>query len=57
MTALATTTVTPTAITISWTDLTNTALNGGDIPYYYQVEWFNGAAWEIKTTEALGKFL
>lgn len=57
MTTISTVSVTPTAITISWPDLTDITLNGRDVPYYYQVEWYNGASWEIKTSEASGKFL
>ena len=33
--------VTPGNITISWTALTNTTANGGDLPIFYQVEWFD----------------
>lgn len=32
--------VEPYQITIAWPELTE-ALNGGDAPYYYEVEWLN----------------
>lgn len=32
--------VLPQAITIGWAEL-DPSLNGGDAPYYYQVEWWD----------------
>lgn len=30
----------PNNITISWAELVDTSKNGGDVPIFYQVEWF-----------------
>lgn len=57
MSALSVTAVHPLNITISWPDLTDTTLNGGDLPIYYQVEWYSGGIWEILSTESMGKYL
>jgi len=55
MTTLSSTSIQPKTITIAWPSLTNAALNGGDIPYYYQVEWYDTTivipAWTIVSTE------
>jgi hypothetical protein len=49
--------VTPYSITVGWPELT-ASLNGGDAPYYYELEWYNNATgtWTkmINNTE-LGK--
>jgi hypothetical protein len=49
--------VTPYSITVGWPELT-ASLNGGDPPYYYELEWYNNATgtWTkmINNTE-LGK--
>jgi hypothetical protein len=49
--------INPWNITISWPDLTTN--NGGDIPQYYQVEWYNTntSAWNIISTPSMGKYL
>lgn len=46
----------PSNLTFSWPSLTPT-LNGGDPPYYYEVEWYNpvSAAWvKMLNNESLG---
>jgi hypothetical protein len=58
MTTIAAGTVTPTTIAFSWPELTDMTNNGGDIPYYYQVEWLNTVSvWTVLTTSAIGKQL
>jgi len=51
--------VNPTSIVINWSELTDTSLNGRDLPTYYQLEWYNAEiatpAWVILTSEANGK--
>lgn len=58
MNAISATDVQPWSITIAWAELTQTC-NGGVIPYYYQVEWYNTntTAWEILTNEGMGTYL
>lgn len=61
MTALTVNEVNPFNITLTWPALTDTALNGGDLPYYYQVEWYNTEittpAWQIVSLESTGPWL
>ena len=39
MTQLTASAVEPTNITIQWQELTDTTLNGGDVPIFYSIEW------------------
>ena len=45
-------------ISISWSALTDTTLNGRDLPIYYEVEWENKEVtptrWDVMTTSAIG---
>lgn len=46
MGALTTVEVNPQNIAISWNALTDTSLNGGDVPIFYSVEWSpNNSNW------------
>lgn len=48
MTSISITAVNPMDITISWSELTNTTLNGGDLPIFYSVEWSSdNATWTV----------
>jgi hypothetical protein len=50
----------PKNITISWSAITQ-ACNGGDVPFYYEVSWYNldlkTPAWQVLTTDSLGLYL
>jgi len=50
-------TINPWNMTFSWADLTTG--NGGDVPIYYQVEWYNPntSAWNIVSSQSMGKYL
>ena len=51
--------VNPMNITITWNDLT-TAANGGDVPIFYLLQWYNPATllWVDLTTDGVtGKVL
>jgi hypothetical protein len=53
--------VNPKSIVINWSELTDTSVNGRDLPTYYKLEWYNAElstpAWEELTAEANGKLL
>jgi hypothetical protein len=61
MTTIAVVSVDPMVIVINWPELTDTTLNGRDLPIYYEVSWENKEVatprWDILTTEAVGKQL
>jgi hypothetical protein len=48
MTTITNGTINPMDITITWTELTDPVLNGGDLPIFYSVEWLNTAGtWQV----------
>jgi len=56
MTAITAVSINPLNITLLWTDLTDTSLNGGNLPYYYQLEWYDNYAWNVLSAEAWGRY-
>jgi hypothetical protein len=53
--------VNPSSIVINWSELTDSSLNGRDLPTYYKLEWWNAAIpipdWQEITSESAGKIL
>lgn len=52
MTSITNGTINPTDITITWSALTDPMLNGGDLPNFYGVQWYNSGtlAWQDLNT-------
>lgn len=55
MNTISTHSVDPLTITIRWDDLVQTC-NGGDVPFYYMVQWWYNSAWVTLTNEGMGKY-
>lgn len=49
--------VTPKSITVTWSELTSTAANGGDLPIFYLLQWWDyeagTPAWTSLTTDGV----